>query len=118
MIQDKRYMLDTNTVSYLIRAHPAVTRRLVNTSMALLCISTITESELFFGLSKQPNAKKLHIAVHEFLKHVDILPYNSSVSEHYGSVRANMEKQGKILAPLDWLIAAHALSIGAVLVTS
>ena len=114
----QRYMLDTNTVSHLIKEHPGVARRVVATPMAALCISAITEGELRFGLAKRPDAKRLHLAVQEFLRRVDVLPWDSAIAGHYGALRANMARQGKILAPLDLLIATHALGAGAVLVTS
>jgi tRNA(fMet)-specific endonuclease VapC len=114
----KRYMLDTNTVSHLLKGHPAVARRVVAAPMAALCISAITEGELLFGLAKRPDAKRLHLAVREFLRRVDVLPWSSTAAEHYGIVRTRMERQGTTLAPLDSLIAAHALSIGAALVTN
>ena len=114
----KQYMLDTNTVSHLIKAHPAVARRVVAAPMASLCISAITEGELLFGLAKRPDAKRLHLAVRELLRRVDVLPWDSVIAERYGAVRADMARQGKILAPLDLLIATHALSVGAVLVTN
>ena len=112
------HLLDTNTVSHLIRGHPAVVARMVATPMASLCISAVTEGEMLFGLAKRPDAKRLHLAVHEFLLRVDVLPWDSAVAQHYGSVRANMERQGKVLAPLDMMIAAHALSVGATLVSN
>ena len=115
----KRYMLDTNTVSHLIKAHPIVARHVVAVPMSSLYISAITEGELLFGLMKRPEAKKLHIAVKELLQRVDVLPWKGGViAERYGSVRAEMERQGKILAPLDLLIAAHALAVDAILVTN
>lgn len=114
----KRYLLDTNTVSHLIKGNPAVARRVVAVPMASLCISVITEGELLFGLAKRPDAKRLHLAVQEFLRRVDVLPWDSSCANHYGTVRADLERQGKILAPLDLLIAVHALRIGAVLVSN
>ncbi|MBU2851080.1 type II toxin-antitoxin system VapC family toxin [Acidithiobacillus ferrivorans] len=114
----KLYMLDTNTVSHLLREHPVVTKRIVAVPMASLCISAITEGELLFGLAKRPTAKRLHVAVRQFLRRVDVLPWNSSTAEHYGIVRADMEKRGRILASLDLLIAAHALSVDAALVTN
>jgi tRNA(fMet)-specific endonuclease VapC len=114
----KRYMLDTNTASHLFRNHPIVARRVVAAPMASLCISAITEGELLFGLAKRPDAKRLHLAVREFLRRVDVLPWESATAECYGMVRADMARHGKVLAPLDLLIAAHALSVGAVLVTN
>lgn len=114
----KRYMLDTNTVSHLLREHPAVARRVVAAPMTSLCISAITEGELLFGLAKRPDAKRIQVAVREFLRRVDALPWESAAAECYGLVRADMARRGKVLAPLDLLIAAHALSVGAVLVTN
>ena len=113
-----RYMLDTNVVSQLIRKHPAVVSRVTSAPMAALCISAVTEGELLFGLAKRPAATQLHGAVTEFLKRVDVLPWDSSAAESYGALRASMETQGKPLAALDMLIGAHAASLGAVLVTN
>lgn len=114
----KRYMLDTNTVSHLLKKHPDVTQHVVAVPMASLCISAITEGELLFGLAKRPDAKRLHAAVRELLKRVDVLPWDSATAERYGPVRADMERRGKILGPLDLLIATHALAEGTVLVTN
>ena len=111
-------MLDTNTVSHLLKGQALVVRRVVAAPMASLCVSAITEGELRFGLAKRPNAKGLHLAVAEFLLRVDVLPWDSGVARRYGTVRADMERQGKVLAPLDMLIASHALDAGAVLVTN
>lgn len=111
-------MLDTNTVSHLIREHPAVVRRVLAVPMAAVCISSITKAELLFGLARRPEAKRLHTAVGEFLRRVDVLPWDSEVAERYGATRAAMERQGKTLGPLDLLIASHALRAEAVLVTN
>jgi tRNA(fMet)-specific endonuclease VapC len=113
-----RYLLDTNTISQLIRAHPAVSRRVTATPMASLCMSAITQGELLFGLAKRPDATRLHRAVRELLRRVDVLPWDGAAAERYGTVRVAMIRLGKVLAPLDLLIAAHALSLDAVLVTN
>lgn len=60
-----RYMLDTTTVSHLLKKHPAVARRIVAVPITDLCISASTQGELLFGLAKRPNAKMLHDAVRE-----------------------------------------------------
>ncbi|HLF67608.1 MAG TPA: type II toxin-antitoxin system VapC family toxin [Gammaproteobacteria bacterium] len=111
-------MLDTNTVSYLMRNHPQVIKRVIAKPMASLCISVITESELLFGIAKRPGAKRLHVMVREFLKRVEIFPWDSTLSEGYGHLRAKMEHEGKNLAPFDLLIAAHALTKKITLVTN
>ena len=113
-----RYLLDTNMVSHLFRSHPMVKQRVLNAPMASLCISAITEGELRFGLAKRPEAKRLQLAVREFLQRVTILSWDSAAAERYGIVRADMERTGKTLAPLDLLIAVHALSTNATLVTN
>ncbi|MBA2408378.1 MAG: type II toxin-antitoxin system VapC family toxin [Gammaproteobacteria bacterium] len=112
------FLLDTNTISHLVKGHPALARRITTSPMAALGMSAITAGELLFGLAKRPGAKRLHTAVRELLRRVDVLPWNHAVAERYGFVRADMERQGNVLAALDMLIAAHALEVGAVLVTN
>jgi len=73
---------------------------------------------LLFGLAKRPDATRLHLAVGQFLRRVDVLPWDSVVAKRYGTVRADMARQGRILAPLDLLIATHALGVDAVLVSN
>lgn len=114
----KRYMLDTNTVSHLVRKHPRVCERVQSTPMASLCISSITRGEMLFGLAKRPEATRLHLAVRELLKRVDTLPWGEEAAECYGPVKAELERTGRIVAPLDLLIGTHALSVGAVMVTN
>ena len=113
-----RYMLDTNTVSHLMKAHPAVARRVSGASVGSLCLSAITRAELAFGLARRPEATRLRLAVRELLLRVDVLPWNGDTAERYGILRAALEQRGRVLAPLDMLIAAHALDAGAVLVTN
>ncbi len=114
----KRYMLDTNIVSHLLRGHPAVTGHIQGTPMNALCISVITEGELLFGLAKRPAAKRLHHSVDEFLKRVDILPWDSKAAFRYVTLRAAMGSQGQVISALDLLIASHALCADTVLVTN
>jgi len=113
-----RYMLDTNTISSLIKKNPAVSRRIASFPMERLCLSVISEGELLYGLAKKPNARNLHLAVQEFLKRVDVLVWDTDVAEHYGVLRAELEASGNVLGPLDMQIAAHASQLGAVLVTN
>ena len=113
-----RYMLDTNTVSHFIKGVNNVRNKVVSVPMSELGISAITAGELLFGLAKKPDAKQLSIVVHEFLICVDVLPWDSAVAACYGTLRADMQKKGKVLGNLDLLIAAHALALGVVLITN
>jgi tRNA(fMet)-specific endonuclease VapC len=113
-----RYMLDTNMVSHFIKGDHNVRDRVISVPMSELAISVITEGELLFGLAKRPDAKQLGIVVHEFLIRVDVLPWDSAAAACYGTLRADSQKKGRGLGNLDLLIAAHALSLGIVLITN
>ena len=113
-----RYMLDTNTVSSLIKKNPAVSARIASFPMERLCLSVVSEGELLCGLAEKPNARNLQMVIQEFLKRVDVLAWDTAVAEHYGLLRAELEGAGSVLGALDMQIAAHASQLGAVLVTN
>ena len=112
-----RFMLDTNTVSQLLRRDEAVCRRLGGFSPGEICISVITKGELLFGIERRPEATKLRRLVQEFLRTTDSLPVDDAVMEHYASFRVALETRGRTLASMDLLIAAHAGSLGLTLVS-
>lgn len=118
-MEDKCYMLDTNTASYIIKGEPAVIReRLRNVPMANVCVSAITEAELLRGVAKKPEAKHLPVVVKEFLLRVEILPWDSDAADAYAQLRTACENEGKPLGNMDMLIAAHSVAVGAVLITN
>lgn len=114
------FMLDTNTVSYVIRNKSVLARK----KLAALsgndtpCISAITEGEIRYGLAKATASPLLTAAVEAFLAKILILPWDSAAALSYGRLRAQQEKSGKPLGNLDMLIAAHAIAVGATLVTN
>lgn len=109
-------MLDTNTVSYLVKGHPSVVERFEATDPAAICISAITHAELLYGLARRPEATRLAMLVHRFLAAVEIEPWDCGGD--YAELRAHNEGKGISMADLDMLIAAHASNLGAVLVTA
>jgi len=114
----KRYMLDTNMVSHLIKKHSAVMPRLESIPMSSICVSSVTEGELLFGLAKRPDSTRLRRVVHEFLLRADVLPWDTHVAQEYGTLRAELERTGQPLAPMDLMIASHARCVDAILVTN
>jgi tRNA(fMet)-specific endonuclease VapC len=113
-----RYLLDTNTASYAIKGNVArVREQLLKIAMADVGISVITEAELRFGVARLPSAIRLKDLVEEFLLRVEVLPWNSAAANRYAEIRAALERSGKPMGNMDMLIAAHALSVEAVLVT-
>jgi tRNA(fMet)-specific endonuclease VapC len=113
----KRFMLDTNAVSDLIKNHPLVRERVMSVPMSSLCISSITEAELLFGLTKRPEATRLRQAVEEFLLRVEVLAWDSNAASEYAIARANQESIGKPISTMDLLIASHAISQNLTLVS-
>jgi tRNA(fMet)-specific endonuclease VapC len=112
------YLLDTNTVSYILNGRSKAARVKLDANLGDSAISAVTEGELRFGLAKKPEAVKLRKAIESFLAIVTVLPWNSEAARSYGVMRARMTAAGKSLGALDMLIAAHAASLDAVLVTT
>jgi tRNA(fMet)-specific endonuclease VapC len=112
------YMLDTNMVSHIIKRQPQAIARLLEVPMHSVCISAVTAGELAFGLAKRPQALALREAVNEFLRRVEVMPWDAAVAQTYGTLRAALYKKGTPLAALDLQIAAHALHVNATLVSN
>lgn len=110
-------MLDTNTVSYFFRKEPSVVEKLKQLNPEIICISSVTAAELFYGVAKRNNQQLSHF-LDAFLSAISILEWDIKTAEIYGKLRAEMEKEGKVMGVQDQMIAAHALSNECVLVTS
>ena len=114
------YLLDTNTLSYIAKGNsPAARARLESLRAGeIVCISSITEAEVRYGLAKRPQAHALHAAIDGLLFKLRILPWGSKEAAAYGKLRAKLETAGVSLSAMDMLIAAHAIAVGAVMVTN
>jgi tRNA(fMet)-specific endonuclease VapC len=113
----KQFMLDTNAVSDLIKNQPRLRAKVMSVPMTSLCISSITEAELLYGIAKRPQATRLQEAVREFLLRVEVLPWDSKAASQYGINRAKQEALGNVISAMDLLIGSHAMSLNLVLVT-
>jgi tRNA(fMet)-specific endonuclease VapC len=116
------YMLDTDICSYLLRQHPiAVLETMQAKSEAghSLGISVITYAELRLGATRSSNRHKYDLLISEFCERLDsIQSWNSSAADHFAELQALLLRKGTPIGVNDGMIAAHALSIGAVLVTN
>lgn len=114
------YMLDTNTVSYAFKGtSQAARRRLANLGHGeVVCISSITEAELWYGLERVGAGILRRKALGGFLEKLKVLPWRREEAATYGAFRAGQEATGRPLGPLDTQIAAHAITVGAVLVSN
>jgi len=114
-----KYMLDTNICIYIIKKKPVdIIERFRQTQISQIGISSITLSELEYGIVKSSKPDQNQFALAQFLAPLEILPYGDEAALQYGRLRAFLEKQGTPIGSLDMLIAAHALSIDSILVTN
>ena len=113
-----RYMLDSNICIHVINhASDSLIAKLVKYE-GELCISTIVAAELQFGAAKSAAQKKNRATLADFLAPLEVLPFDEDAASSYGDLRAALEKSGRPIGPLDTLIAAHAISLNATLVTN
>ena len=112
------WMLDTDTCSYLLREHPQhVLARLDAVARDEVAISTVVSAELRYGAARV-KSRKLAATIERWLALFVIVPWNDEAAQVYARIRAAVEAKGKPIGNLDLLIAAHALSRGATLVTN
>lgn len=116
------YLLDTNIFSYIVNGDSPAARnellRLQKDPDATLCISSITEAELRYGIAKRPISDARRQAIDGLLANLEILPWGTQEAATYGTTRAALEARGLTVSEMDMLIAVHAISIDAVLVAA
>jgi tRNA(fMet)-specific endonuclease VapC len=113
----RKFMLDTDTVSYVLRGIGDASRKLLARKPSEVCISAITLAELRFGAEKR-RSKKLHSVIESFVSGVSVAPFDAAAAAYFGRVRAGLESRGRPIGVLDAMIGAHAISLGLVLVTN
>ena len=113
------YLLDTNICIYLIKNRPIeVCKKFERLAIGSVGISSVTTSELFYGVNKSDKTAENRQALLEFLLPLTIVSYDENAAPFYGEIRTVLEKTGQTIGPLDMMIAAHALSLGGTLVTN
>ena len=114
-----KYMLDTNICIYAIKHKPPqVIQNFLRHDPDELCISSVTYGELMHGVEKSQAVERNRVAITMFLSAIAILPFDYSAAEEYGKVRADLERRGTPIGPMDMLIAGHARAERLILVTN
>ncbi len=114
-----RYMLDTNICIYLIKHKPPqVFEKLQEHNPDEICISAVTYAELVHGVEKSKAVERNRLALTILLSNIEILDFDMKAAEEYGRIRADLEKKGTPIGPLDMMIAGHAKSLGYTVVTN
>ena len=114
-----KLMLDTNICIYIIKQQPVVVlKRFLEYQIGDIGISSITLSELRYGVAKSTHQEKNTKALDEFITPLEVISFDEEAAHIYGNIRAALEKAGTPIGAMDMLIAAHAVSLGIPLVTN
>jgi tRNA(fMet)-specific endonuclease VapC len=102
------------------RSNDAVLKRLQQVPVGDVCISVITKSELLFGVELSPRRQQPQneVALNAFLRFVEVLDFPDEASLHYAKIRADLKTLGTMIGANHLFIAAHARSLGLMLVTN
>lgn len=113
------YLLDTDIASYIIKSKSAAAeRKLSSIPPAQLAISAITRAELLYGLKRLPANHRLHTVVQQFLRIIPVMAWEPEAADIYAEIRHQLVISGQPIGEMDMMIAAHALVLGATLVTN
>ena len=113
-----RYMLDTNVISHIMQGRDAeLLGRLTQLPVGQVVMSSVTLAELEYGLHRKAQPARLRNALTQVLLRIDVLPWDENVACCYGGFCATLESQGINLSDFDMMIAAHAVAVGATLVS-
>ena len=116
-----RYVLDTNTVSAIMRSDPAVLRRLKASNRRDVCLPQPVVAEIAYGIARLPRSKRRQLLEERFAAIAETLervPWTDAVSAAFGEIKALLERRGRPLEDFDAAIAAHAVAHDATLVSA
>ncbi|RVU32056.1 type II toxin-antitoxin system VapC family toxin [Rheinheimera riviphila] len=112
-----KYALDTNTLIYFFKGMGKVDQKLLAKMPGDVLIPAVVLYELETGIAKSQAPAKRRDQLNELLKVIQIIPFDAKAARIAADVRADLEQQGRMIGPLDNLIAASAKAAGAILVT-
>jgi tRNA(fMet)-specific endonuclease VapC len=110
------YLLDTDTVSFILRGEGPAASRLTAHLPSEVCISALTVGELRFGAERR-HSRKLHGIIDTLARSIQVMPFDEASATAYGRIQASLESKGTPIGTLDTLIAAHAFALNLTLVT-
>jgi tRNA(fMet)-specific endonuclease VapC len=114
-----RYLLDTNTcIRFINGRSPGIRAQMLKVDDTDIAISTIVQAEMYAGSAKSQYPERSRKKQDEFFKRFTLLPFDTVAADHYGAIRADLEKKGTPIGGNDLLIAAVALAHNLTLVTN
>lgn len=112
------FMLDTDMCICLINRRDNALREVFETNATDICISSISYAELCFGAAHSARVERNTRELEAFCLDLDILTFNEAAGTHYGEIRHSLTRSGRLIGANDLLIAAHARSVDATLVSN
>lgn len=113
------YMLDTDTCAFILRrSSQALLDRIQTVPLERQVMSMVTLAELLYGVQLSSRKKENRAAVDALTRHLSVLDWSRDAAGHYAEIRADLKKKGQPIGSNDLMIAAHARSLGAVVVTN
>ena len=113
------YMLDTDTCAFILRrSSQALLNRIQSVPLERQVMSMVTLAELLYGVQLSSRKKDNKAAVDALARHLAVIDWTRDAAEHYAEIRADLKKKGQLIGSNDLMIAAHARSLGAIVVTN
>jgi tRNA(fMet)-specific endonuclease VapC len=116
-IDDVQFLLDTNILIAMSKQRLGLADRLENIPADAILLSSVVVAEIEYGIAKSGRRQHNRRVFDSLLSGFRVLPFDAAAARLYGPIRAQLEKRGRLIGPYDLMIAAHAQSLDAVLVT-
>jgi tRNA(fMet)-specific endonuclease VapC len=113
------YLLNTDTCAFVLRrSSAALLERIQSVPLAQQALSVVTYAELLYGVQVSSKKKANQEALDALVRHLAVLDWSPLAARHYAEIRADLKKKGSMIGANDLMIAAHARSLAAVVVTN
>ena len=113
-----KYMLDTNIAIYTLKNHPAKVRESFKKHAGEMCLSSVSLGELIYGAEKSTQVERNLAEIEGLVARLEVPSFDAHASIHFGQLRAELTRSGRVIGPYDMMIAGHARSLGLILVTN
>ncbi len=113
-----KYMLDTNIAIYTLKNRPARVRAAFKKHVGEMCLSSVSLGELIYGTEKSAQVERNLTVIEGLAARMKIQSFDTQAAMHFGQLRAELAKSGRLIGPYDMMIAGHARALGLILVTN
>ena len=113
-----KYMIDTNIAIYTLKNRPAKVRAAFKKHSGEICLSSVSMGELIYGAEKSARVEHNLSIIEGLGARLKVEYFDIKAAMHFGQLRAELAKSGKLIGPYDMMIAGHARALGLILVTN